>query len=96
MNGSVPFITRDHELASTMITLGYDIQRLDWEKQDDGTPFGVFVFNGVRSEFERISRDFFMGKELAISPKELFSNHKKLRSWLIEEKGRMRNGNIHA
>jgi len=92
MSEPVPFPTRDHELSSTLLTLGYEIDRLEWEKQEDGTWFGTFVFTGPTAEFERVSRDFFMGKELAISPKELFSNHKKLRSWLIEEKRRKFNG----
>ena len=92
MPDQVEFPTRDHELASTLITLGYEVDRLNWERQEDGIPFGVFVFAGDKAELERVSRDFFMGKELAIAPKELFSNHKKLRSWLMEEKGRLRNG----
>ena len=87
----VPFPTRDHELASTLVTLKYEIERLDWEKQEDGKWFGVFVFSGDSSEMELVSRDFRMGKEFAISPQELFSNHKKLRSWLIEERQRREN-----
>jgi len=86
------FETRDHELASTLVTLGYEVGELVWEGEDSNRPFAIFAFDGEEEKIGKEADDFFLGKEKNISPRDLFANHKKLRTWIYEEKDRLERG----
>lgn len=67
------FSTRDLVLASTLVTLGFEMQGIDYQQEGDkNRPTGYFKFDDTPNM--RTAEDDFWNGKLSVEPRKFMSN----------------------
>ena len=78
------YSTRDIYLSTTLVTLGYEIEKVDYQIEGDRRkPVGYFNFTQT-DELEAVLKDYWQGK-CTVEPRGFVTNLWSLKSMVMNE-----------